>query len=177
VKISKRSGSYVTLRDLIEWTSKDAVRFFLISRKADTEFVFDVDLALKQSNENPVYYVQYAHARICSIERKAAEQGVPMPDPETVDLSILGEETELALMRQLADYPENLERFATDESPHGLPRMAMEIAQSFHQFYTQCLVLGDDPQVTAARLALTTATRQVLYNVLKLLGISAPESM
>jgi arginyl-tRNA synthetase len=165
------------LDELVEDVGTDAARFFFLLRDHQSPLDFDMDLAKKQSNENPVYYVQYAHARICSIERKAAEQGVPMPDPETVDLSILGEETELALMRQLADYPENLERFATDESPHGLPRMAMEIAQSFHQFYTQCLVLGDDPQVTAARLALTTATRQVLYNVLKLLGISAPESM
>jgi len=174
---SKRAGKVLPLDELVEDVGADAARFFFLMRDHQSPLDFDMDLAKKQSNENPVYYVQYAHARIRSIERKAAEQGIKMPDPATVDLSVLGEETELALMRELADYPESLERFADDFGPHGLPRMAMEIAQAFHQFYTQCLVLGEDEKLTAARLALTSATRQVLHNLLTLLGISAPESM
>jgi arginyl-tRNA synthetase len=174
---SKRSGKVQPLDELVEDVGADAARFFFLMRDYQSPLDFDMDLAKKQSNENPVYYVQYAHARICSIGRKAAEQGVPMPDPDTTDLSVLTHPSEIVLMRQIADYPANLERFAADYAAHGLPRMAMEIAQAFHQFYTQCHVLGEARDVTAARLALTQATRIVLANVLGLLGISAPESM
>jgi arginyl-tRNA synthetase len=174
---SKRAGKVLPLEELVEEVGADAARFFFLMRDSQSPLDFDLDLAKKQSNENPVYYVQYAHARICSIERKAAEQGVAMPDPATVDLSLLTHETEVALMRRLADYPEDLTRFAGDFGPHGLTRIAMELAQCFHQFYTQCLVLGEDPQLTAARLTLTAATRVVLHNILGLLGISAPEAM
>lgn len=174
---SKRSGKVQPLDELVEDVGADAARFFFLMRDYQSPLDFDMDLAKRQSNENPVYYVQYAHARIRSIERKAEEQGVPAPDQDTTDLSILSHPSEIALMRQLADYPENLERFAADYAAHGLPRMAMEIAQAFHQFYTQCHVLGEADDVTAARLALTRATRIVLANVLGLMGISAPESM
>lgn len=174
---SKRAGKVLPLDELVEDVGVDAARFFFLMRDHNSPLDFDMDLARAQSNENPVYYVQYAHARIRSIERKAEDQGVPSPDPATVDLSVLTEETELALMRALADYPENLRRFADDYGPHGLPRMAMEIAQAFHQFYGACLVLGEDERLTAARLALTSATRQTLHNLLALMGISAPESM
>lgn len=174
---SKRAGRVLPLEELVEEVGADAARFFFLMRDFQSPLDFDLDLAKKQSNENPVYYVQYAHARICSIGRKAADQGVPTPDPAMVDLSVLKEETEIALMRQLADYPENLERFADEFAPHGLTRTAMEMAQCFHQFYTQCLVLGEDPALTAARLTLTSATGVVLRNILGLLGISAPEAM
>lgn len=174
---SKRAGKVLPLEELVEEVGADAARFFFLMRDSQSPLDFDLDLAKKQSNENPVYYVQYAYARIRSIERKAAEQGVPIPDPATVDLSLLTNESEIALMRRLADYPEDLSRFADDFGPHGLTRTAMELAQCFHQFYTQCLVLGVDPALTAARLTLTTATRVVLHNILSLLGISAPEAM
>ena len=174
---SKRAGRVLPLEELLEEVGTDAARFFFLMRDFQSPLDFDLDLAKKQSNENPVYYVQYAHARICSIGRKAQEQGMPMPDPATVDLSVLTHETEVALMRQLSDYPENLERFADDFAPHGLTRTAMEMAQCFHQFYTQCQVLGEDPALTAARLTLTSATRVVLRNILGILGISAPEAM
>lgn len=174
---SKRAGKILPLEELVEEVGSDAARFFFLMRDSQSPLDFDLDLAKKQSNENPVYYVQYAHARIRSIERKAGEQGVVMPDPATVDLSLLTNESEIALMRRLADYPEDLSRFADDFGPHGLTRTAMELAQCFHQFYTQCLVLGEDPALTAARLTLTSATRVVLHNILTLLGISAPEAM
>jgi arginyl-tRNA synthetase len=174
---SKRAGKVLPLDELVSDVGADAARFFFLMRDHQSPLDFDMDLARKQSNENPVYYVQYAHARICSIERKAEETGVSRPDPATVDLSVLTHESELALMRRLADYPDDLRRFADDIAPHGLTRSAMDLAQTFHQFYTQCLVLGDDSRLTAARLALSQATRIVLRNTLALLGISAPESM
>jgi arginyl-tRNA synthetase len=171
VKISKRAGSYVTLRDLIDWTSRDAVRFFLISRKADTEFVFDVDLALKANDENPVFYVQYAHARICSVLAQW-QQGL-----ESADLSLLVAPTELTLMLKLADYPELLARAATDLAPHDLAFYLRDLAAAFHSYYAAERFLVDDPALARARMALLAATRQVLRNALQLLGVSAPEAM
>jgi arginyl-tRNA synthetase len=171
VKISKRAGSYVTLRDLIDWTSRDAVRFFLISRKADTEFVFDVDLALKANDENPVFYVQYAHARICSVLAQW-QQGL-----ESADLSLLVAPTELALMLKLADYPELLARAATDLAPHDLAFYLRDLAAAFHSYYAAERFLVDDLALARARMALLAATRQVLRNALQLLGVSAPEAM
>jgi arginyl-tRNA synthetase len=173
VKISKRAGSYVTLRDLIDWTSKDAARFFLISRKADTEFVFDVDLALKQNDENPVFYVQYAHARICSILQRGGEAALA-GEP---DLSRLSAPTELALMRRLADYPEMLAAAAASLAPHDVAFYLRDLAGAFHSYYAAERVLGDDVELTRARLALLRATRQVIANALAVLGVSAPEQM
>ena len=171
VKISKRAGSYVTLRDLIDWTSRDAVRFFLISRKADTEFVFDVDLALKANDENPVFYVQYAHARICSVLAQW-NKGL-----EAADLSLLTAPTEQALMLKLADYPEMLARAAAELAPHDLAFYLRDLSAAFHSYYAAERFLVDDEALARARMALLAATRQVLRNALQLLGVSAPESM
>ena len=173
VKISKRAGSYVTLRDLIEWTSRDAVRFFLISRKADTEFTFDIDLALKANDENPVFYVQYAHARICSV--LAAYTGVR--DFAQADLSLLTAPTEAALMLQLADFPDMLERATADLAPHDVTFYLRDLAAAFHSYYGAERFLVDDPALARARMALLAATAQVLRNALFVLGVSAPEAM
>lgn len=175
VKLSKRAGSYVTLRDLIDWTSRDAVRFFLIARKADTEFTFDVDLALKQNDENPVFYVQYAHARICSILQRGAALGVA--SDAAPDLSLLTAPSELALMVKLAEYPAMLGHAAAGLAPHDVTFYLRDLAGALHSFYAAERVLGDDPALTAARLALLRATRQVIANALGVLGVSAPEQM
>jgi arginyl-tRNA synthetase len=175
VKISKRAGSYVTLRDLIDWTSRDAVRFFLISRKADTEFVFDIDLALKANDENPVFYVQYAHARICSVLAEYAKQGGDLA--AAPDLARLEAPTELALMRKLAAYPDMLSAAAADFAPHDIAFYLRELAAAFHSYYAAERFLVDDAPLARARMALLAAVRQVLANALGLLGVSAPESM
>ena len=173
VKISKRAGSYVTLRDLIEWTSRDAVRFFLISRKADTEFVFDVDLALKRNDENPVYYVQYAHARICSV---LAQGGAAAADGKA-DLSRLVAPTEATLMLKLAAFEAMLTAAAKDLAPHDVAFYLRDLAAAFHTYYAAERFLGDDADLTRARLALLAATAQVLENGLTLIGVGAPEKM
>jgi arginyl-tRNA synthetase len=178
VKISKRAGSYVTLRDLIEWTSKDAVRFFLLSRKPDTEYTFDVDLAVAKNNDNPVYYVQYAHARICSV--LAAWREKDSGDVATLlqaDLSPLQSPQAQALMLQLARYPEMLTAAAQDFAPHDVTFYLRELAASYHSYYDAERILVDDPVVKRARLALVAATAQVLHNGLAVLGVSAPEKM
>jgi len=178
VKISKRAGSYVTLRDLIEWTSRDAVRFFLSSRKSDTEFVFDVDLALKRNDENPVFYVQYAHARICSVLALwRSEHGAQSVDAGDVELALLTAPTEAALMRTLARFPDVLARAADEFAPHDLAFYLREVAASFHTYYAAERFLVDDPALARARMALLGATRQVLRNGLAVLGVSAPDSM
>ncbi len=179
VKLSKRAGSYVTLRDLIDWTSRDAVRFFLVSRKADTEFVFDVDLALKASDENPVYYVQYAHARICSVlaqYRERAGQHATR-DLAGADLALLSAPTEAALMLRLADYPGMLQRAAADLAPHDVAFYLRDLAAAFHAYYAAERFLVADAALARARMALLQATAQVLRNALALLGVSAPEAM
>jgi len=178
VKISKRAGSYVTLRDLIEWTSRDAVRFFLISRKADTEFTFDVDLALKQNDENPVFYVQYAHARICSVlDTYAGERGGDLATLGAADLARLAAPTELALMLRLADYPAMLAGAARDLAPHDVAFYLRDLAAAFHSYYAAERFLVDDAALMRARMALLAATAQVLRNALALLGVGAPRKM
>jgi arginyl-tRNA synthetase len=192
VKISKRAGSYVTVRDLVEWSGgvtdemneaeralalqrgRDAVRFFLISRKADTEFVFDIDLALQQNDENPVFYVQYAHARICSILQQWGGQASELM---AADLSLLDSKAADHLLRRLAEYPEMLATAATELAPHALAFYLRDLAGDFHTFYNADRVLVDDPALKLARLALLSTTRQVLQNGLKLLGVSAPAKM
>jgi len=174
VKLSKRAGSFVSLGDLIEWVGKDAVRFFLVSRKADSEFVFDIDLALAQSEENPVYYVQYAHARICSVLREAA---VSAEDLAAADLSLLTHERAEALAARLADYPGLLATAARELAPHLLPYYLREIAAAFHAYYASERVCVDEPPLRAARAALCAASAQVLKNGLALMGVSAPEKM
>ncbi len=175
VTISKRHGGYVTLRDLIEWTSRDAVRFFMISRKADTEFVFDIDLALKANDENPVFYVQYAHARICSVLAQYAAQGGDLN--AAPDAGLLTAPAELALMQRLAEYPDMLTRAATDMAAHDVAFYLRDVAAAFHTYYAAERFLVDDAALARARMALLSATAQVLRNALGVLGVSAPESM
>ncbi len=174
VKISKRAGSYVTLRDLIEWTSKDAVRFFLLSRKPDTEYTFDVDLAVAKNNDNPVYYVQYAHARICSV---LAAWGGDEASLATVDLSPLDSPQAQALMLLLAKYPDMLSAAAQGFAPHDVTFYLRELAACYHSYYDAERILVDDEAVRKARLALVAATAQVLRNGLAVLGVSAPRKM
>ncbi len=205
VKISKRAGGYVTLRDLIEWSGgadasggaqrsaeevirrgRDAVRFFLISRKGDSEFVFDVDLALAQTDENPVYYVQYAHARICSVFAQAAERGGP--DEAQIVSALAGEGAterlaplegprELALLARLAAFPTVIREAADELSPHSIAFYLKDLAADLHSYYNSERFLVDEVPVRFARLALLAATRQVLRNGLALIGVSAPERM
>ncbi|MDI9335215.1 MAG: arginine--tRNA ligase [Cytophagales bacterium] len=185
VKISKRAGSYVTLRDLIEWTSADAVRFFLLSRKPDTEYTFDVDLAVKKNNDNPVFYVQYAHARIRSILRtyshsQVGEMGdvaAPIAALSSVDLSPLDSPAAQALMLQLAKYPAMLTEAAKGFAPHDVTFYLRDLASSYHSYYDAERILVDDVPTKLARLALIAATAQVLRNGLAVLGVSAPEKM
>jgi len=178
VKISKRAGSYVTLRDLIEWTSKDAVRFFLLSRKPDTEYTFDVDLAVAQNNDNPVYYVQYAHARIQSVLRAWQEAGgAGVAALQSVDLSALQGPQAQALMLLLAKYPEMLSAAAAGNAPHDVTFYLRDLASAYHSYYDAERILVDDEAVKLARLALVAATAQVLHNGLAVLGVDAPERM
>ena len=174
VKISKRAGSYVTLRDLIEWTSKDAVRFFLLSRKPDTEYIFDIDLALAQNNDNPVYYVQYAHARICSV---LTAWGGDKASLTHADLSALQSPQAQALMLALAKYPDMLTSAANDFAPHDVTFYLRDLAALYHSYYDAERILVDDEAVKKARLALIAATAQVIQNGLKVLGVSAPQKM
>ena len=174
VKISKRAGSYVTLRDLIEWTSKDAVRFFLLSRKPDTEYTFDVDLAVQKNNDNPVYYVQYAHARICSVLRTWGGDAATLG---SVDLAALSSESAQNMMRLLAKYPEMLSSAARDFAPHDVAFYLRELAAAYHSYYDAERILVDDDATKLARLALVAATAQTLRNGLAILGVSAPETM
>ena len=186
VKISKRAGSYVTLRDLIDWTSKDAVRFFLLSRKADTEYVFDVDLARSKNNENPVYYVQYAHARICSVLTKLSSTGAQdpavlaqdiTPQLKHVDLSTLDSSPAQALMMLLSRYPQVLAQACADLAPHDVTFYLRELAACYHSYYDAERILVDDETVRNARAALIFATAQVLKNGLNMLGVQAPDVM
>ncbi|MGB3275624.1 MAG: arginine--tRNA ligase [Castellaniella sp.] len=173
VKISKRAGSYVTLRDLIDWVGRDAVRFFLAQRRADSEFVFDIDLALSRSEENPVYYIQYAHARIHSLLR----QHDTGSQTQEADPSLLTAPTEIALLQRLAEYPGVLTQAARELAPHHLAFWLRDCAADFHAWYNAERILVDDPALGAARLRLARATAQVIANGLGLLGVGAPERM
>ena len=174
VKMSKRSGKYVTLDELIEEVGKEAARFFFIMRSPDSALDFDLDLAKAESSDNPVYYVQYAHARICSILSVA---GVDTPKACDVDLSLLTEENERVLIRKLAEWPQEVADAARELAPYHLAYYAKELANAFHSFYNSCKVLTDDARLRDARLALVDCTRITLRNVLTLLGLSAPERM
>lgn len=174
VRMSKRTGDIITLRELLEEVGRDACRFFFLSRSADTHIEFDLDLAKRQSNENPVYYVQYAHARIASILRYAASQGL---EPAGGDVHRLQSDPELQLIRKMLQYPEVIEHAALMLAPHHLPYYAQDLATVFHAFYTQCRVVSEDLDLSRARLKLVKAAKTVLANCLRTMGVSAPEQM
>ncbi len=178
VKISKRAGSYVTLRELIDEVGRDAVRFFLVSRRADGEFAFDVDLAKSQSEDNPVYYVQYAHARVCSVlEQWQAQYPDDPRDSAGADLTPIDSPRELHLMQRLGDFPEALETAAREYAPHQIAFYLRELAGEFHSYYNSDRILVPETPTRLGRVALIVATRQVLRNGLGLLGVTAPEKM
>jgi arginyl-tRNA synthetase len=178
VKISKRAGSYVTLRDLIDEVGRDATRFFFIMRKPDSQLVFDIDLAKEQSPDNPVYYVQYAHARICSIFENAREKGFTAPEqPLPADIAVLDTPEELQLIKLLAALPDTVDDSAQNFEPHRLTYYLTELAGCFHGFYNKNRVISEDATLTRARLYLLKRTAQTLKNALTILGISAPERM
>ncbi|MEW8333152.1 MAG: arginine--tRNA ligase [Candidatus Thiodiazotropha sp.] len=178
VQMSTRSGEFVTLRELRKEVGADAARFFYVMRKCEQHMDFDLDLAKSQSNDNPVYYVQYAHARICSVFQQAAEQGIPVENDATaVDFGLLSEPHEQNLITSLAKYPEAVEAAALHEEPHQLTHYLRELANDFHTYYNAHKFLIEDSALRNARLQLILATRQVVRNGLNLLGVSAPEKM
>jgi len=176
VQMSTRSGEFVTLREIIHEVGKDVARYFFLMRRCDSQLVFDLDLAKKKSDENPVYYIQYAHARICSILANAAEQGM-VPDVDSADLSLLAGGEDLELIKVTAAYPDVITGCAGDLEPHRIAFYLLELATAFHRFYNKSRVISDDGRMTLARLVLISAVRQVLANALALLGIDAPQSM
>jgi len=177
VKISKRAGNYVTLRDLIDQVGRDAVRFFLVSRRADSEFVFDIDLALSKSEDNPVYYVQYAHARVASVQRQLLERNHSYRQSSAADLARLTESHEIALLRRIVQYPELLATAAQALEPHQIANYLRDLASDFHAYYNAHHFIVDDATLRNARITLARATQQVIRNGLALLGVSAPETM
>jgi arginyl-tRNA synthetase len=177
VKMSKRAGEFITMEELVEEVGVDAARFFFLMRRAESPMDFDLELAVKRSEENPVYYVQYAHARIAHVLEYARHQGVPDPDPASARLGLLCEPEAEALLRALASFPSLLAASARSREPHRIPQYLKELAAKFHAFYHFHRVVGTDPDTTAARLLLTRATGAVLRRGLSLLGVSAPEAM
>jgi arginyl-tRNA synthetase len=178
VRMSKRGGTIILMDELIDEVGKDAARFFFLMRAPASQLDFDIDLAKLETSENPVFYVQYAHARISSILREAKERGYEPPETlQGVDIGRLTDESEYDLMKKMADLPEEIYDAAIAREPHRMTRYLMELATTFHGFYTRCRVLSDDRELSRARLALTLATRTSLQVVLKLIGITAPESM
>ena len=175
VRLSKRTGDTITLREVIDEVGPDAVRYFLLSRSADSQMDFDLDLAKEQSDENPVYYIQYAHARICSILRFAQEL-----DYEAGDVRLLNSAPELTLIRKMMRLPEIIQMAAANLAPHHLPYYAYDLAGAFHAFYRDCRVVSSEPgdlEISRARLKLVSACRIVLARVLQIMGMSAPEQM
>jgi arginyl-tRNA synthetase len=178
VKMSKRAGTFVTLDELIEEVGADAARFTLLNFSNDSAMNFDIDAVKRQSMDNPVYYVQYGHARIASILRKAGSTGVPLKPIDEADLSLLTHDAELDLLRALADVPDQIVAAADLRAPHRLTHAVQDVAGRFHRFYTECKVVDPDAvELTQARLWLAACTKQVIANLLGILGVSAPESM
>ena len=176
VSMSTRSGEFITLREIIEEVGKDVCRYFFMMRRSDAQLVFDLDLAKKRSDENPVYYIQYAHARICSILRNASEQGLK-PDISLLEEDALASDDDLDLIRMIAGYPDVVVSCAADLEPHKIAFYLLDLATAFHRFYNRNRVISDNGRLTSARLILMVAVRQVLANALDLMGIEAPESM
>lgn len=178
VKMSKRTGQAITLNELIEEVGTDAARYFFIMRSLDTQLDFDLDLAKSHSNENPVYYIQYAHARIYSIYRQAKEAGVELPETWTdVNWAVLSSDYELEMIKKMAAFPEEVVRAAKERAPHRIAHFAYELAAMFHTFYNHCRIIQEDKELEKARLALVTAVRFTIEGCLDILGISAPKKM
>lgn len=177
ISMSKRSGEFVTLKDVIQEVGQDAARYFYVMQSTDSHLEFDLELAKEESTENPVYYIQYAHARICSILDQLEFVPSDVKERTDIDLEKLNTEAELDLIQKLANYPEELKESAVSRAPHHMARYAYDLAADFHSFYNKCRVLIDDEELMLARLQLVLATKQVLCNLLRILGISAPESM
>jgi arginyl-tRNA synthetase len=177
VKMSKRTGQGVTLSELIEEVGRDAARFFFIMRSTDSQLDFDLDLAKSRTNENPVFYIQYAHARIASIFRQAEEAGLAVPAPGEAPLAALASEWEIDLIKKLGEFPDEVSSAARERAPHHIARYAHEVAALFHSFYNQCRVIGAPPDVQAARLTLVTAVQNTLRAALAILGVDAPDKM
>lgn len=175
VKMSKRTGQSVTLNELMDEVGTDAARYFFLMRSLDSQLDFDLDLAKKKSNDNPVYYIQYAHARICSIFRQAEETGLKLGSQP--DLSLLTDEAEVALIKKIEEYLEEVERAARDYAPQRIARYSYDLASAFHSFYNKCRIMGVEPKLAEARLALVTVTAHVIRHSLGILGVSAPEHM
>lgn len=175
VKLSKRTGQTITLSELIEEVGTDAARYFFVMRSMDSQLDFDMDLATSQSNDNPVYYIQYAHARICSVLRQAGENGIAVG--EQPDLALLTDATEIDLINKIAEYEEEVERAAAEYAPQRIARYAYDLAGDFHSFYNQCRILGVEPKLAEARLALVQPVARVLRHALGILGVSAPDHM
>ena len=178
VKLSKRAGSYVTLRDLIDWVGRDATRYFLTARAATSQLTFDIDLALSKSNENPVYYIQYAHARICSVQRRATDQFEQWSSSDGVPhLALLDQPEEQSLALALSKFPDVLSGATKRLEPHAVANYLRDVAAEFHSFYNAHKIIDDNAELSLARLSLATATRYVIANGLRVLGVSAPEAM
>ncbi len=177
VKMSKRTGKAVTMEDLMDEVGVDATRYFFTMRSTDTHLDFDMDLAISQSNDNPVFYVQYAHARICSVFRQAEENGIALPDAGSLDLSPLSSEAAYDMLRKIGELPETITDAALSMAPHKIVRYAYELAAQFHSFYKAERVLTEDLRETSAKLALYAALQHTFRNVLRLIGVSAPERM
>ena len=175
VKMSKRTGESITLRELMEEVGTDAARYFFLMRSTDSQLDFDLDLAKKKSSDNPVYYIQYAHARICSIFRQADEVGLKIPDAPK--FSMMTTAAEIDLINKILDYPEEIEKAAKEFAPQRISRYAYDLAAQFHSFYRDCRILGVDEELAKARLALIKITAHTIKHSLNLLGVSAPESM
>lgn len=177
VQMSKRAGTIVTLREIMDEVGRDAARFFFVIRRCDSTVDFDLELAKKASSENPVFYIQYAHARICSIRRELAERGIPMPTMEDFDVSLLTDPTEINLAKAVSRFPEEITKAAEETAPHRLVYYATELAEAFHAFYNAQRVLGVEENVMKSRILLMEAARVTLKNALGILGVSAPEKM
>lgn len=177
VQMSKRAGTIITLREIIDEVGKDATRFFFVMRRCDSTLDFDLELAKKATSENPVYYVQYAHARICSIYRELAERGIGTPEPSELDLASMTDPSEEALVKAISRFPEEVEKAAAESAPHRMAYYATELAEAFHSFYNSSRVLGVPEAEMKNRILLLEASRIVLKNVLTLIGVSAPEKM
>ena len=177
VRMSKRTGKAITLKDLLEDVSIDVARFFFNMRAAGSHLDFDLDLAVEQSNENPVYYVQYAHARICSIIKLLKDEGIEVPKFEDMKPEFLCEEAEIALLKKLCEFPEEIRAAAISREPSKITRYVIDLATAFHSFYNACHVRVEDKELQGARLKLIDSVRQVISGILKMLKIDAPEKM